>query len=158
MVHLYKFCGLTLIGAAGFALSLPPGSKEVEVPMASEHLVHRLDGYGHEVYGTGLGGLYLSSKASDNSAAVVSIRHLPTGKVIDCGIVVEPQGDAASQFSVDCSAQDGGEMESRQKAARKMLEPVAREYVLAIAEQRPYDTAPVVDAMLHGMNRAPLLP
>ena len=141
------------VGLAAAAVYSTNGSSGVTLSATPDEALSRLDRRSKEVFGTGLGGLHVSSHKKDDRTAAVNIRRIRTGQTINCWITIEPIDELTSNLSTDCvGPMAGNDDEPARTAALSIIEPVAREYAVSMIEARDYEASGVVDEMVTGIH------
>ena len=135
-------------------VAVPQGPKEDETyPVSQSEGLRLLDGHSQEVYGTGLGGLEISSQRIGSDTASVVIHRMRSGEEIACRARLVPAEPTGISIEMDCMTpmQSDG-MRAAQRAALKILTPVAQEYVVSALTRNDYHAEGVVDDMIEGLH------
>ena len=135
-------------------VAYPHGSGEGSlIPVTQQEGLRLLDGHSQEVYGTGLGGLRISSQRAGSDTAKVTIHRIRSGEEIACRAKLTPADAAQVSVEMDCiTPMESDGMGAAQRAALKILTPVAQEYVVSTITRSNYEAEGVVDDMIEGMH------
>ncbi|MBX7457353.1 hypothetical protein K3152_03755 [Qipengyuania sp. 1NDH17] len=151
-IAVWALGGAGLLGFAAYAAA--PGSDgKVLVEATKARAIAALDGHSEDVFGTGLGGLRISSQRLTGDKARVDIRRINTEHEISCHVTITPADETHVTLETDCLAPvSDEEPNKRRDAALKIITPVAREFAVAAIEERKYETSGVVDDMMAGIH------